>query len=78
MPAPEPNLKCFKCGEPLHVLYRKIYDGTPVMGACKKHQDDLATKLKWQIQPLTPLGHNAEVSGGASSASAAKRNRDGQ
>jgi len=62
MTAPEPKLKCFKCGEPLYVLYRKIYDGTPVMGACKKHQDDLATKLKWQIQPLTPLGHNEKLS----------------
>lgn len=61
MTAPEQNLKCFKCGEPLYVLYRKIYDGTPVMGACKKHQDDLATKLKWQIQPLTPLGHNDQA-----------------
>lgn len=57
----ETELKCFKCGAPLFVLYRKIYDGTPVMGACKQHQRDLETKLKWQIQPLTPLGWNGEA-----------------
>lgn len=55
----ETELKCYKCGAPLYVLYRKINDGTPVMGACKQHQRDLETKLKWQIQPLTPLGCNA-------------------
>ncbi len=47
-----PELRCFKCNAPAFVVSRKIYDGSPVMAACKQHQDLLRTKLKWQIEPM--------------------------
>lgn len=52
IPHAKQKLKCFKCGDPAFVIYRKIYDGSPVMAACKQHQDLLATKLKWQIEKI--------------------------
>jgi hypothetical protein len=56
---PEPKFKCFKVGciEPVYVVYRKVLDGSPVLSACKHHQDLLATKLKWQIKPLKNILH---------------------
>jgi hypothetical protein len=57
--------RCFKvgCAEPVFVVYRKIYDGSPVLSACKQHQDILSTKLKWQLPVSQPPTSPSEVGG---------------